>query len=99
MSKRPSHRELKAKWLKDPKFKKEYDSIGDEFELLEKMLKARKKSGLTQAEVAALMGTSTSVVGRLETGGHSPTVETLERYAEAMGYKIKIDFIPEKRIN
>ena len=85
--------------MKDPKFKAEYRGLGPEFELLEKMLKARTKAGLSQADVAKKMHTTTSVVGRLESAGgsskhHSPSLRTLERYAAALGYKLKIDFIP-----
>ena len=44
--------------------------------------------GFTQEEVASIMGTSTSVVGRLETGGggrrHSPTLITLQNYAKGL---------------
>ena len=99
MSKRISHDELHEKCMKNDKYKESYQQACKKLELLEKMLKARKKSGLTQAEVAAIMGTSTSVVGRLETGGHSPKLDTLERYAAAMGYKVKIDFVKEENLH
>jgi transcriptional regulator with XRE-family HTH domain len=40
---------------------------------------ARKAAGLTQAELAARMGTTQSAVARLEGPGSNPSVETLER--------------------
>jgi len=93
------------KLMKDPKFKIEYDALAPEFDLLEKMLKVRMETGFSQAEIAKRMHTTTSVVGRLETAGgskkHSPTLQTLERYAAALGYKLNIDLVPlnKKRIN
>ena len=82
--------------MKDPKFKAEYDALAPEFDLLEKMLKARAAAGLSQAQIAKKMHTTTSVIGRLETAGgkkhHSPSLRTLERYAAAVGCKIQIDF-------
>jgi hypothetical protein len=46
------------------------------------------------------MGTSTSVVGRLETGGgkekHSPTLATLEKYAKAVGCVLCLKLVPHK---
>lgn len=43
------------------------------------------------------MKTSTSIVGCLETGGgkhkHSPTVETLRKYAMALGCDLRIKFV------
>ncbi len=97
--KKLSNREFIQKLMKDPKFKAEYEALTPEFELLEKMLKARLAAGLTQAQIAKKMHTTTSVIGRLETAGgnkrHSPSLRTLERYAAAAGCKIKIDFVSQ----
>lgn len=103
--KRLRNRTLIKKLMKDPKFKAEYDALEPEFALLEKMLQARMETGLSQAEIAKRMHTTTSVVGRLETAGgnkkHSPTLQTLERYATALGYKLNIELLPlnKKHIN
>jgi transcriptional regulator with XRE-family HTH domain len=98
MGNRLSNREF-IKHLKiDPEFKAEYDVLAPEFELLDKMLSARTTAGLSQAQVAKKMHTTTSAVGRLETAGgrkhHSPSLRTLERYAKALGYTLRIDFVP-----
>jgi transcriptional regulator with XRE-family HTH domain len=100
--KKLSNKEFIKKAMKNPKFKAEYNALAPEFELLEKMLKARDSAGLTQAQIAKKMHTTASVVGRLETAGgkkqHSPSLRTLERYAAAVGCTMKIDFIPQKNI-
>ena len=61
----------------------------EEGELLDALLKARQEAGLTQAELAARMGTQAPAVARLEkslaTGKHSPSVATLRRYVQACG--------------
>src|SRR5690348_6745129 len=92
-----THEQLKKKALKKPGVKKAYDSLNDEFGLLEEMVKARLKAGKTQKEIAKAMRTTTSVVGRLETGGgahkHSPTLDTLRRYAHALGYELQIKLL------
>jgi transcriptional regulator with XRE-family HTH domain len=99
---RLSNKELVQELMRDPEFKKEYDALGPEFELIEKMLMARNEAGLTQAQVAKKMRTTTSVIGRLETsiiGGktHSPSISTLDRYARALGCHLKIDFVPDRK--
>lgn len=48
----------------------------------------RQAIGLTQRDVAAAMGTSQSAVSDLERGRHSPELETVHRYAEALGVQI-----------
>ncbi|MGO9924451.1 MAG: helix-turn-helix transcriptional regulator [Isosphaeraceae bacterium] len=58
------------------------------------MLRARQQAGLTQAEVAARIGTKPPAVARLEAGGgsrgHSPSIATLRKYAEAVGCRLEI---------
>jgi DNA-binding XRE family transcriptional regulator len=92
-----THKQLVKQALRKPGVKKAYDALEEEFKLLDEMLKARKKAGKTQEQVAKLMRTSTSMVGRLETGGgsqrHSPTIETLRKYAEALGCHLQIKFV------
>ena len=93
------HNKLIAEWKKDPKFNAAYDELADEFELFDQMLAARKKAGLTQADVAEKMQTKPPAIARLETSGgkkrYSPSLNTLRKYANAIGYRIVIKF--EKR--
>jgi len=58
--------------------------------VLNSLIAARKKSGLTQLTVARRMGVPQSVVGRLESGSHSPTLTTLARYADAIGARLEV---------
>lgn len=91
-----THEELKAKALSDPEVKAEYDRLAPEFALL----RARLEAGKTQDEIAHLMHTTKSAISRLENGGgkskHSPSVETLRRYAAAVGYDLVIQLVPHK---
>src|ERR1700736_6629546 len=89
-----THKALVRKILKQPEVKAEYDAQAEDFALLDELLRARQRAGLTQAEVAARMGTKTPAVARLEAGGgsqrHSPSIATLRRYAEAVGCRLEI---------
>jgi DNA-binding XRE family transcriptional regulator len=64
-----THKELRKKLLSNPEVKTEFDALKEEFSLFDELLKARMDAGLTQAEVARLMGTKTPAVARLEAGG------------------------------
>ena len=94
------HSELKKAALSRPEVKAEYDALGPEFELLRQMLGARTKAGMSQADVAARMGTQAPAVTRLESalssGKHSPSIATLKRYAEAVGCELQIKFVKGK---
>src|SRR3954447_12821646 len=96
-----THEEMVARMLKEPAVRAEYEAQAEEFALLDELLRARRRAGLTQAEVAAKMGTKTPAVARLEAGGggqrHSPSVATLRRYAEAVGCRLEIRLLPPRK--
>ena len=54
----------------------------------------RKKRGLTQAELAAAVGVSTSAVGNWEAGLRRPRYETLLRLASVLGVTIDDLLLP-----
>lgn len=59
---------------------------------------ARTKARLTQAQLAKLVGTTQSVIARLEDAdyeGHSLTM--LQRIADALHKRIEIRFVPTRR--
>ena len=91
---------FKARALARRDVKREYDALAEEFQILDEILKARRSAGLTQAEVAAKIGTTQSVVARLESdiGKHSPSIATLKRYASALGYRIQVRLIKDRTI-
>ncbi len=93
------HAELKKVALRRADVKAQYDALGPEFELLRQMLGARAKAGLSQADVAQRMGTQAPAITRLESalssGKHSPSIDTLKRYAKAVGCELQIKFVRE----
>lgn len=56
------------------------------------LARRRREAGLTQAEVAARMGTSQAAISRLESGQAMPSLPLLDRYATALGRPIEIMF-------
>lgn len=67
-----------------------YERAQRAYELAEQVRSLRATAGLTQKELAERMGSSQSVVARLEGGGVFPTIETLERVAAALGAQLDI---------
>lgn len=83
---------LHAQWATDPVYRQAYDALEEEFALALAMAAARAKSGLTQEEVAQRMHTTQSNIARLEAGRTTPSTRTLEKFAEAVGARLKISF-------
>ena len=88
-----THDQLIKKLMRRPAVRAEVERLErEESTPLDALLKARQEAGLTQAQVAELMGTQAPAVARLEralaTGKHSPSVATLRRYVKACGKRL-----------
>ena len=55
---------------------------------------ARKRAGLTQAELAKRVGTSQSAIARLERGGVTPTLAKLDQLVRACGLELEVRLVP-----
>ena len=86
-------KQIKNELLDDDAFRQEYDALAEEFTIAARLIKARSQANLTQSQVAQRMGTTQSVVARLESGNPLPSLRSLTRYAEAVGKKIEIRLV------
>ena len=86
--------DLHKEWMKDPEYRAEYEASQPAFDLMKALIRARSEAGLAQQEVAERMGTTQSAIARLEGWTANPSVNTLRRYAEATGTRLRIWFEP-----
>ncbi|HET8568196.1 MAG TPA: helix-turn-helix transcriptional regulator [Candidatus Limnocylindria bacterium] len=63
-------------------------------ELLRGLAAERERSGVSQTEIAAKMGTSQSAVARLERGESDARFSTVERLATALGKRVEYRLVP-----
>lgn len=76
---------LKRQLLADTTTRTAYDAQAGEFDMARELIAARSRAGLTQSDVADRMGTTQSVIARLESGKRAPSMRTVQRYAQAVG--------------
>jgi transcriptional regulator with XRE-family HTH domain len=88
--------EMHKRWMKEPKYRKAYEALEDEFAVAKAVIAARNRAGLTQMELARKMGTTQPVLARLEGGRIQPSLRTLQRLAKATGSKLTIRFEPSR---
>jgi len=63
-------------------------------DVLAQLKAAREAKGLSLADLTELTGMDRSALSKLETGHRAnPTVETLVRYAEAVGKRVKVSLV------
>jgi ribosome-binding protein aMBF1 (putative translation factor) len=89
-------RKLHKTWMRTLAYRKEYDALEEEFTVMAAIVKARRRAGLSQAELARRMQTTQSTVARLESGRTQSSTRTLVRFAKATGHRLKIGFQPMK---
>ena len=83
--------------LRDPEFKKEYDAVQPERAIIQAIIDARKRSGLTQKELSERTGIAQGDISRLENGNANPSIRTLKRLADGMGMTLQLRFFPVDR--
>jgi len=81
---------LHENWVKDPAYRDAYEDLEPEFQLAQALIEARSRAKLSQSEVASRMGTTQSVIARLESGHGNPSMSTLKRFAKATGAHLQI---------
>lgn len=89
-------KELKRELLTDPDVRESYEEQAAEFNVAQELIAARARAGLTQRDVAERMGTTQSVIARLEGGMRAPSMRTVQRYAQAVGGRVvvRIEVLP-----
>ena len=83
--------------LKDINFKKEYEDIQPEMDVIRAIIDARTAQNLTQKELSKRTGINQADISKLENGTRNPTVSLLKRLAEGMGMELRIQFIPKNK--
>lgn len=87
-----------AEQLKNEEFRKEYDNLQPEFDVIRAMINARTSQNLTQKELAERTGINQADISKLENGTRNPSIKLLKRLAEGMDMVLKIEFVPKQKL-
>ena len=82
---------------RDPRFRSAFAQADLEVRLAVQISRARVKAGLSQRELARAIGTTQSVVSRIERGGQNLTIRTLRKIAEALDGALRVELRPQRR--
>lgn len=81
--------------LKRPGFKDAFLEAREEVRLAEQIAEARERAGLSQAGLGKALGTTQSVVSRIENGGQNLTLAMLRKIADALRLHVDIRLHPK----
>ena len=85
--------EFLSEQLKDPEFRAEWEALQPQKAIIQAMIDARKPSGITQKQLAERTGIAQGDISKLENGSANPSIKTLQRLADGMGMKLKVEFV------
>ena len=83
--------------LQDKNFRREYEDIQPEMEIIKALVDARIEQNLTQTELAEITGINQADISKLERGNRNPTLNMLKKLANGLGYTLKIEFVPKQK--
>ncbi|MDE5938775.1 MAG: helix-turn-helix transcriptional regulator [Lachnospiraceae bacterium] len=81
--------------LHDDEFRKEWEDIQPEMDVIRAMVDARISQNLTQKELAERTGINQADISKLENGTRNPSLKLLKRLADGMGMTLKLEFVPK----
>ena len=78
--------------LKDPAFKKAWEESEAEYQVSRTIIAARIQRKISQQQLARQANTTQAVISRLENMTANPSVGLLQKIAQALNLKVKIQF-------
>ena len=90
--------DMLSKQLKDDEFRKEFEAIQPEMDVIRTIVDVRTSQNMTQKELAERTGINQADISKLENGTRNPSVNLLKRLADGMGMALKIEFVPKQKV-
>lgn len=85
-----------AQHLKDPEFRREYEALEPEFEIIRQIIDLRIKRKMSQTQLAKKVGTQQPSIARMESRGQIKNLEYLQRVATALDAKLEVRLVPRE---
>lgn len=84
--------------MQNEEFRKEYEAIQPEMDVIRAIVEARISQNLTQKELSERSGINQADISKIENGTRNPSLNLLKRLADGMGMSLKIEFIPKQQV-
>jgi transcriptional regulator with XRE-family HTH domain len=87
--------DFEAKLLADPETRAEYERLGPLYDAISQAIKHRRARGLTQEQLASMMGKQQPAIARFESGRVWPSLAFLQDLAEALDLRLVMRLEPK----
>lgn len=85
-----------AERMKNPEFRREYEALEPEFEIIRQIIDLRIKRKMSQAQLARKIGTKQPSIARMERRGKTRDLDYLRRVANALGATLEVRLVPRE---
>ncbi len=82
--------------MKDSQFRRAYEALEPEFDIIRQIIDLRIKRKLSQAQLAEKMGTKQPSIARMERRGKTRDLDYLQRVAEALDARLEVRLVPRE---
>lgn len=89
-------KDYRERRMQDPEMQAAYQKLRPKLEVARQILHARLERGWTQRDLAEKAETKQANISRLENALLNPTIEMLQKLANALGTRLVIDVVPEQ---
>ena len=86
--------EMLSEEMKNDEFRKEYEAIQPELDVIRAMVDARNSVNMTQKELSERTGISQADISKIENGTRNPSLSMMKRLAQGLGMQLKLEFMP-----
>ena len=83
-----SFEEFEEALLEKPGIRREYEALKPRYDMINNLIKRRNQLGISQVELARIIGTKQPAISRLEKGDYNTTLNTFFKVAEALDLEI-----------
>lgn len=80
------------KQMQNEEFRKDYNALEPQYEIVRQLINERNQLKLTQKQLAEKVGIKQSNISRLESGNYNPTMDFLQKIAQALGKELHVEF-------
>lgn len=90
VKKATKYEDFEAKLLEDPEIRREYEALKPKYDMIRSLIERRSKLGISQTELAKIIGTKQPAISRLEKGDYNTTLSTFFKVADALDLDVSL---------
>jgi len=85
-----NYEEFETRLLEKPEIRQEYEALKPRYDMIRSLIKRRSQLGISQTQLARIIGTKQPAISRLEKGDYNTTLSTFFKVADALDLEVSL---------